>query len=899
MGRKTERKDSSSSDEEVKQNKTNSSQCKEESSKFEPITEIEFKFLLQDAETRTEGLSRFISTSEAFTDGVPCPDVVAKYLKSSPACAELLTLLEPSETCLKSPGIALVFKCLEQILTRIRMDLIKYLASGETIVQKLLAAYMRPVYASLQAQSKSNIIKSAVQLLIAMALLSEKTKKALQTRLNFNHVHFSALFRRRNRKDSQDVRSCMILLTLAFLVNSDSNTVRFMVQQKIFLQMTIAGLKFDARDVVVDVLLTFLDKIVENSSVSKTDKTKLFSEVVLKQIAELHQWQGPLGWSPSGDAKDKPRDCVVTRGASLMQQQTSRFKSPFLTHMKVVAGAYHKFKNCLLLGTHFTDRWTGKSEGKLLSQGSCNMGLPSSAEAEEDKAHVADVSDNFLQELCCSSKHGIGFYDKTVGTSARSQNPLLSHFVSWLGKHIEEPRKAALMVNILAASPDLVGGVITELQASLEPRWSDSWAHRLEWLGSLYSTLPDIPPFLGDKERKISREQNIVTMATVFCLPPAKVTSTLNQSLKHENIQVRHRYLELVQVLAKKAHAIQKALASWAVEMGYLVEDAEQLTENFTATVLKGLPSVGQLFACVDKIMALTAVASAAGKDGVTAIETKLCVGLGEHTSLLLQVLSLYQSLMPSLLAQRPKDISKLIQVVSGQLERSGGDTHSVDADNVRQTEEEEEDETMLLPQLYLLKLLSETDVKTLSLNREGMLEKLLLLAEHNRYMDLTVRLICKMLQSLEIFSDHGEELAIWLRNALEVAKPSWCKDDDQDPGKNATPQASASGKSVKKQNQRESSFLNRTEDRQEGSCNLLLPFLARCITALVNNPTPYTDRVMEALAERPVRSDDDGGDEQMEEPMETSSLGANESAKEGKMIVHGELKTCWFFYVI
>ncbi|RUS91034.1 hypothetical protein EGW08_001162, partial [Elysia chlorotica] len=253
MGRKTERKGLSPPEQD---NEAKSLLNVEEERKFEPITEIEFKFLLQDVETRNEGLSKFISTSEAFNDGVPCTDVVKKYLRSSPACEELLVLLEPSDTSLKSPGIASVLKCLEQILMRIRTDLTKNLAAGEAIVQKVLAAHMKHIYSSLQAQSKSNIIKSTLQFLLAAVLLSEKTKRALQTRLNFAHVHFAALFKRRNRKDDQDVRSCMILLTLAFLVNSDSNTVKFMVQQRTFLHLTISGLKFDAKEVVVDVLLT-------------------------------------------------------------------------------------------------------------------------------------------------------------------------------------------------------------------------------------------------------------------------------------------------------------------------------------------------------------------------------------------------------------------------------------------------------------------------------------------------------------------------------------------------------------------------------------------------------------------------------------------------------------------
>ena len=60
MGRKTEKQQSSLSDEKVEQKEVKSPHHKEEENKFEPITEIEFKFLLQDVETRTEGKNFFL-----------------------------------------------------------------------------------------------------------------------------------------------------------------------------------------------------------------------------------------------------------------------------------------------------------------------------------------------------------------------------------------------------------------------------------------------------------------------------------------------------------------------------------------------------------------------------------------------------------------------------------------------------------------------------------------------------------------------------------------------------------------------------------------------------------------------------------------------------------------------
>ena len=139
------------------------------------------------------------------------------------------------------------------------------------------------------------------------------------------------------------------------------------------------------------------------------------------------------------------------------------------------------------------------------------------------------------------------------------------------------------------------------------------------------------------------------------------------------------------------------------------------------------------------------------------------------------------------------------------------------------------------------------------------------------------------MLQSMEIFSRHGQELAIWLRNALDIGNLFSDKDGDNDEAEKQRP-ASAKVKSAKKLKGRELSSSKMKEDGHEGSRKDLLSFLASCLTALVNNPAPYTDRVMEALTERPVGAD--GREEDDEELMETSSVGTNESVKEGGKIV-------------
>ncbi|CAG5136530.1 unnamed protein product, partial [Candidula unifasciata] len=424
---------------------------------FVSISEVEFKFLLSDQETVIEGLEKFIGSAEAVIEGQECPDIVAGYCRSSQTCSELFTLIDPTGPKMKANELALVFRCLELVLTRIQTNLLKFSSTGEAVVQKLLAGHMGQVYNCLQEQNKSKTIKAALRLLTSMVRLSDRAKKAVQSRLNFAHATFPPIFRRRNRKDPNDVRSCAVALTLSFLQDSDLSTISSLVQQRTFLQQVIGGLKYDRHDLVLETLATLLDKVVTLPGLTKTEKVKLFSEMVLKQLCELYDWQGPTGWVPGGKKRkkdDEPR--VIPEGFS------------------------------------------------------------------EDQEAVANVAHAFLLEVCCSHKHGLNFYDKSLGTGNRNYNQLLAHLVDWLVKKMDKPKIADLIIGILCACPDLIKATLTNLCPSLTPRWSDKWRQLMGWLIKFLSSLDYF------KEDHIT----VVSMATKFCLPPTNVAAILTQGLK-------------------------------------------------------------------------------------------------------------------------------------------------------------------------------------------------------------------------------------------------------------------------------------------------------------------------------------------------------------------------------
>ncbi|KAH9500429.1 hypothetical protein Btru_071865, partial [Bulinus truncatus] len=634
-----------------------------------------------------EVLEKFIQTAEAFSDGIPCPDIVGSFCISSPNLAEFFNLIEPSSCKLKINDVALVFECLEQILARIRNDLVKLSSVGEAIVQKVLAVHMGQLYYSLRDQNK--LVRFNIQIIVTLAVFtlagSTRCKKLCGS------------------------------FTLAFLLDSDNTVINFLVQQKTFLQSVIGGLMYDPKEVVIDTLATLMDKaqVVGELGRKKSDQDE---EVNIYMIE-----------SDQDEEVDVPDD---------------------------------------------------------------------------DRQVVADVAHNFLTELCCSHKHGINFHDKTLGIGNRNQNQLLTHFLEWLVKTIDDAQTSDLIISILCTCPDQIKIVLNNLCAFLSPRWSEKWIKLMDWLAKLYISLPEDLQFLAEKDTA-NEANKIVSMAVVLCLPPPKVCVTLQQGIKHEDPRVRHTALKVISVLLFKAINVKKKLML-RLSGEQKNSLAEIVSDSYTASVLMMLPPLSQIFFCADKIM--------------QKVEDEESSDFQEKAAVILQVLTLYQHLSPSLISDKQKDLSNLIEMV-GQVVVTDTSKTECDEDKTAIDNVNSRVEQPLLPQLYLLGLLSEIDAKTLYLGRESILLKLLSFASHcGQYRSLCVGLIGKMLQSVEVFSGHGKELSVWVETALKNTF-------------NADLEMAVSGSSI-------------------------IRFMANCLGVLINNPAPYVDRLLEAATESSLSDD-------------------------------------------
>lgn len=66
------------------------------------------------------------------------------------------------------------------------------------------------------------------------------------------------------------------------------------------LASVIPGLLYDSTDTVNLVLTTLQNRVLFNTSVSKTAKLHTFSTPVVKSLLRLYDWKGPLKWKPAG-----------------------------------------------------------------------------------------------------------------------------------------------------------------------------------------------------------------------------------------------------------------------------------------------------------------------------------------------------------------------------------------------------------------------------------------------------------------------------------------------------------------------------------------------------------------------------------------------------------------------
>ncbi|XP_034371344.1 nucleolar pre-ribosomal-associated protein 1 [Arvicanthis niloticus] len=474
----------------------------------------------------------------------------------------------------------------------------------------------------------------------------------------------------------------------------------------------------------------------------------------------------------------------VTHNKNITKTQKVRFfTAQFLSH---IAALYS---------------WNGVTDVVPESPESAEM----SAE-EAGKAMVRDLVHNFLIDLCCSRKHGISFYDASLGTSGRGGNLTLLHFLLSLKTAAVDELVASLVVNILKVCPDLLTKYFKEVTLSFLPRVKSTWLNNVKLLNKIYDAQPEISPAFWTREFIPLPRLLAMVMVTTVPLVCNKIMFT--QALNLDSIPVKQSALSLISVILKRAlktvdHCLDKE--AWQDSDVYTAEMMGEFVQLFREALGKILPDlntviwVWQSFKKQEdheKVKQSSSKTPAASKavqhDDAETILLK---------SVLLQVICLYQQVVPHIVTQYNFDFSKLLKGII--------------------SEQGPPEEVPPILQHHMLKVALELPAnKFLWLKaQEGpeaeilggersvfyLLMKMFLNSSHLQLKSSTKLLIIKILRDTGVFEHTWRELELWLEHLDSTA-----------------------------------------EEHKE----TVIQFLERILLTLVVNPYPYTDKASEFVQE-------------------------------------------------
>ncbi|XP_037534219.1 nucleolar pre-ribosomal-associated protein 1 [Nematolebias whitei] len=495
--------------------------------------------------------------------------------------------------------LMLIFESLQAILLRTASDLSLFALVGNAIVNKIVSTYMKLLQESF-CSANHGFVRQCLNLLSAM--VSQGVNAAREV---LDHIQVKALFGLATRKDKwgkPDVRLAFIQFVLSFLVSGDSAVIRQILEFKELLPHILAtGLKEDRVSTVNLILSTLKSRVVLNKAITKTQKVRFFTPAVLANLASLYKWDGIADATTDDDMTAEDSD------------------SPGLS---VVRGLVH----------------------------------------------------SFLLDLCCSYKYGISFHDASFGTAGRAGNLILLQFVVGLKQATEDELVADLVVNVLKTSPDVLSRYFKETQFSYTPRPRSAWQDNVKFLKKIYESQPEVSTIFQNRE--MIPLPRLLSMIMVISVPPVCNRAFFSQSLKLNNSTVHLTAVSIMNFILKKAiknmeYLLDKSV--WSKSDVYTEDMMKDLVQQYRETLGKLLPDMTDIISTWQSLSKKEKAEDDKNKKikspecpEQTSKENELPVADAAEVillkALILQVICLYQKVVPHLVMQSRFDFSKLLK---------------------------------------------------------------------------------------------------------------------------------------------------------------------------------------------------------------------------------------------
>uniref|UniRef100_A0A8C6QHN4 URB1 ribosome biogenesis 1 homolog (S. cerevisiae) n=2 Tax=Nannospalax galili TaxID=1026970 RepID=A0A8C6QHN4_NANGA len=415
---------------------------------------------------------------------------------------------------------------------------------------------------------------------------------------------------------------------------------------------------------------------------------------------------------------------------------------------------------------------------------------------EAGKAMVRELVHNFLTDLCCSRKHGISFYDASLGTLGRGGNLTLLNFLLGLKTAAGDDLVAELVVNILKVCPDLLTKYFKEVTFSFLPRVKSTWLNNVKLLNKIYEAQPEISRAFWTRE--FIPLPRLLSMVMVTTVPPVCNKIMFTQALNLESASVRHTSVGLISVILKRAlktidHCLNKD--AWQDSDVYtpgMMEEFVLLFRESLSKILPDLNTVIWVWQSLKKQAIQQDDENGTQKDNAETILLKAVV---------LQVICLYQQVVPHMVMQYNFDFSKLLR---GIISEHG---HLEEVPPILQNHMLKVALELPANKFLWLKTQEGPNAEIIGGERSVfyLLMKMFVTSSHLQLKSSTKLLIIKILRDTGVFEHTWRELELWLEHLNSI-----------------------------------------TEEHKE----TVIQFLERILLTLVANPYSYTDKASDFVQE-------------------------------------------------
>ncbi|TNN01113.1 hypothetical protein fugu_010495 [Takifugu bimaculatus] len=495
--------------------------------------------------------------------------------------------------------LILIFESLEMILLRTASDLSHFSMVGNAVVKKTVSGYMKLLQSSLHSSNHRLFVRQCLSFLTALVSQGPEAAREILSCIHINKS-LSGLAKRKDKKGRPDVRMAFVQFVLSFLVSGDNATIGQVLEFKELLpEILCTGIKEDRMSIVNLILSTLKTRVVLNKAISKTQKINFFTPALLANVASLYKWNGLV-------------DLITDYN---------------------------------------------------MEEGSDHAGISA----------VRDLVHSFLTDLCSSRKHGISFHDASYGTAGRSGNIVLLKFLVGLKQATEDALVADLVVSVLKVCPDILARYFQETQYSYTPRCKSAWQENVQLLKKIYDAQPEISTIFQTAE--VIPLQRLLSMILVVSLPPVCNKPFFTQGLNLANTAVQLTTLSMINFILKRAiknieYLLEKS--EWHNSKGYTHDMTEELLQLYREALSKILPDITSVIAKWQSLSKKEkmndegknlptegSVTQTDDKKENPAAETAEVILL---KALILQVLCLYQKVVPHVVSQCKFDFSKLFK---------------------------------------------------------------------------------------------------------------------------------------------------------------------------------------------------------------------------------------------